>query len=283
VSSPICEEVRFLGNGDQRFCIWRAPAEGDPKALVVHVPPFAEEMNKSRRMAALAARAFAQAGLAVVQLDLLGTGDSAGDFGDASWDAWAHDVCAAIAFGRERTQVPLWLWGVRAGALLIPSVQRMISGRASLIVWQPVLSGSTHATQFLRLKLAAELATQTAERSGTKALKEQLRAGEPVDIAGYRLSPVLADGLNAATFNPDPSQTDRVVWLEVASSSPPALLPLSESCIEGIRGAGLSCTANAVSGPAFWQTVEVEDAPLLVQASVEAITMAISNPSTVVA
>jgi len=106
----------------QRFCLWHASSAQAPRALVVHVQAFAEEMNKSRRMAALQARAQAGADCAVLQFDFLGCGDSAGEFSDATWRAWVDDVLAAVNLGRLRqadtwpgaAAVPLWLWGQRA-------------------------------------------------------------------------------------------------------------------------------------------------------------------------
>lgn len=47
------------------------------RGSIVYIHPFAEEMNKSRRMAALQARALTLAGFAVLQLDLIGCGDEA--------------------------------------------------------------------------------------------------------------------------------------------------------------------------------------------------------------
>jgi predicted acyl esterase len=41
-----------------------------PKGFILHIPAFAEEMNKSRRMVALQAQAFAKNGYAVLVLDL---------------------------------------------------------------------------------------------------------------------------------------------------------------------------------------------------------------------
>ena len=41
------------------------------------------------------ARALAQAGYGVLQVDLLGCGDSTGDFADATWAAWLDDAQAA--------------------------------------------------------------------------------------------------------------------------------------------------------------------------------------------
>ena len=101
--------------GGQRFCLLTTPAE--PRATVVYVHPFAEEMNKSRRMVALQARAFAAAGIAVLQIDLFGCGDSCGDFASARWDQWLRDLTVAADWLAERGNGPMQLWGLRLGAL----------------------------------------------------------------------------------------------------------------------------------------------------------------------
>jgi exosortase A-associated hydrolase 2 len=106
--------------GEQRFCLFY-PTLGDKlHGLMLFIHPFAEEMNKSRRMAAIQARAFAQAGYAVLQIDLKGCGDSSGDFGDATWQHWVNDVLLGIRWLRERhaayklhvDQLPLWAVGI---------------------------------------------------------------------------------------------------------------------------------------------------------------------------
>ena len=53
------------GARGQRFCLLHTPPASQPAlGHVVYVHPFAEEMNASRRMAALNARALARAGSA---------------------------------------------------------------------------------------------------------------------------------------------------------------------------------------------------------------------------
>ena len=69
---PLFLQVK-LGPLGRRFALHHRPA-GPPRGLVVYVHPFAEEMNKSRRMAALQSRALAEAGFAVLQLDLMEIG-----------------------------------------------------------------------------------------------------------------------------------------------------------------------------------------------------------------
>lgn len=90
---PIAQEAHVIAAaGGSRFRIVTQPAEGRFAGTVVWVHAFAEEMNKTRRMSALMARLFAGDGWRVVQKDLSGCGDSAGDFSEASWAAWLDDV-----------------------------------------------------------------------------------------------------------------------------------------------------------------------------------------------
>ncbi|MBA4175634.1 MAG: hydrolase 2, exosortase A system-associated [Leptothrix sp. (in: Bacteria)] len=259
-----------------RFCIFH-PAAGTPRGLVLHVHAFAEEMNKSRRMAALQSSALGAAGFAVLQFDLLGCGDSAGDFGDATWQRWLADVAWAAMHLRRRASAPpgtpVWLWGHRVGALLVAQAADGIgaaTGAApNLLLWQPTGIGKTALQQFLRLKSAAEMLDGRG-KGVVETLKRELAAGHTVEVAGYRLQPALAAGLEAATLDP-PRQAAHAVWLEVASGEVPELMPASHATLQRWRAAGWTVDASAVSGPAFWQTTEIEDAPALVAASTKSM------------
>jgi exosortase A-associated hydrolase 2 len=266
------QEAFFLPvAGGQRLCIWRAPDPGPIRGRVVHVPAFAEEMNKCRPMVALAARRMAESGFGVLQVDLLGCGDSSGDFSDASWDDWIGDIVAAVDWTRGRADAPLWLWGLRGGALLASAMSSRVPQPTSLLLWQPVLSGRAHLTQFLRLKLAAEMLSDSAARGGTQALRAQLQQGATVEIAGYRLSTALAAGMDAAEFAVADSVAD-IAWLEATGATPAVLAPASQSVVSGLRERGKRVEAHAVTGPGFWQSVETEMAPALVDATLAAMT-----------
>ena len=88
----------------QRFCLFHASQEPIVRGSILYIHPFTEEMNKSRRMAALQSRALARAGYDVLQIDLLGCGDSSGDFGDATWQEWVSDVLRGCDWLRSRTK-----------------------------------------------------------------------------------------------------------------------------------------------------------------------------------
>src|SRR5688500_10479010 len=84
-----------LGSGE-RFCLYHGPRpDRKCRGALIYVHPFGDEMNKSRRMAAIQARSFASTGLCVLQIDLFGCGDSSGEFGDARWNIWKQDLAAA--------------------------------------------------------------------------------------------------------------------------------------------------------------------------------------------
>lgn len=210
-------------DGSPRFCLLHRPA-GAVRAAILYLHPFAEEMNRARRVVAGAARAFAAAGYAVLQLDLHGCGDSAGDFGDASWAQWQRDTAAGLAYLHETFVAPPIIWGLRSGALLAGAAATAQPAAPGLLLWQPVLAGKTHLQQFLRLALAADMLDGTAAGGGTAALMAQLEAGESVEVAGYRLAPALAQGLAGSVLTP----TARMHCLEAlpggtAESASPAL------------------------------------------------------------
>lgn len=253
-----------------RFCLYHAAGNGEARGAIIYLHPFAEEMNKSRRMAALQARSMAEAGFDVLQIDLLGCGDSAGDFADATWQAWLDDVLRAYHWLRTQSSAPLTLWGLRAGCLLAAEAVVRLPESANFIFWQPVVSGKQHWQQFMRLKMAGELASGQA-KGITEQLRQQLAAGQTVEIAGYSVSPGLVDGLEKAELQPPAVRPGRVIWLELSMREDASLAPVSQKRIEQWQVAGYAVDAQVVRGPGFWQTSEIEDAPDLVAATLAAL------------
>lgn len=250
--------------GGQRLCVLHPPQTKTAVGAIVYVQPFAEEMNKSRRMASLQARAFACAGYAVLQCDLLGCGDSSGDFGDATWDAWLDDVARAAAWLRGRYDAPLTLWGLRAGCLVASDAAARHSIACDFVFWQPVIAGKAMLQQHLRLHVAKEM-LDGQSGGGTQRLREQLDRGEAVEIAGYALSPALANGLDRALLKPSP--TGRSTWLEVSTRDDGRLLPASAALIERWKAAGHDVAERVVKGAPFWNATEIEEVPELVAAT----------------
>lgn len=233
----------------------------------MYVHPFAEEMNRSRRMAAIQARALAAVGWSVLQIDLFGCGDSDGDFGDADWATWVGDVVEAFRWLRVRTDAAITLWGLRAGCLLAADAARIAGLAPDLLLWQPVVSGKQYLRQFLRVKLAAQIVgADSRQRATAESLYAQLARGEALEVAGYEVSPALASGLDAAQLGA-PESIGRVAWLEVTDDENGGLTPAAQSCVESWRAKGVHVDGRAVVGPPFWQTQEIAESPALIEAT----------------
>jgi exosortase A-associated hydrolase 2 len=274
-------EPFFLPAGEgQRFCLFYQ-AEGQLiHGHVLYIHPFVEEMNKARRMAALQSRALAQAGFNVMQMDLLGCGDSAGDFGDATWQSWVDDVVQGCRYLQSRSPghspdkppVPLWLWGLRAGCLLATQAAGQSGIACNFLFWQAPSLGQPLLNQFMRLKLAAGL--QGAQTPGVmKSMRQQLDHGEPLDIAGYRLSAGLTQGLGQAALAPPvlrgPGQ--RLEWFELSTLENASPSVVATERFAQWQQAGFDARLHMTRGPAFWQSTEIEEAPALISATTAAV------------
>lgn len=261
-------EAFFLPVADgQRFCLMHRPAVGRPEiGAVLYIHPFAEEMNKSRRMAALQSRALAAAGYVVLQIDLHGCGDSSGDFGDATWAGWLDDIEQAAHWLRRQSQADFWLWGLRVGGLLACEAAQRFSHPCNLLLWQPVISGKQFLQQFLRLKIAGGLAAND-NKGKMDRLRQQLQQGEAVEVAGYMLSPALADGLLCTELNL-PSSVARVEWLDISARADANISPATDARIKAWQATHRGARATPVNGPAFWQTAEIEECPALIETTV---------------
>ena len=268
-------EAFFLSGPDgERFCLLNMPPTGQAvRGGVLYIPPLAEELNRSRRMVALQARAFARAGYAVLQMDLHGCGDSAGEFADASWTSWVRDMVLARQCLADRLSVSpdaVWLWGLRAGCLLAAELARLPGGGGNpLLLWQPVLSGQQHLNQFLRLKMAANL-VQGRPGNGTEAMAQRLASGQAVEVAGYALSAALAQGLAGAHLD-GLGSAPQIACLEVAGLAGDGVSPALNAQWPRWQAAGSQVSIQRLVGPLFWQAEESEPCPALVAASLAAV------------
>lgn len=275
----------------QRFSMLHEPvptastsASKPAPVAILYVHPFGEEMNRSRRMAALQARALAAAGATVLQIDLYGCGDSSDDFADARWDTWKTDLALAQAWLAERTGAPVYLWGLRLGALLaLDHARDAAQPVAGLLLWQPVTIGRNFLTQFLRLRLANAMLERGVDYighagtgnsgadGGTAALRASLAQGRTIEIAGYDLAPELAAAIDAAVArNPAPVGMS-VDWFDIQADAAAPVLPATARIADGWRNDGVDLRLHQVEGPAFWTSSEITEAPSLLDATVAAL------------
>jgi exosortase A-associated hydrolase 2 len=270
------------GTRGRLFCLLHEPAPPTPpgdgphetpktpaaRAPVLFLPPFAEEMNKGRRMISLHARALAAAGHRVLIPDLYGTGDSDGDFADASWESWIQDLALLRGWLQRRDGLSPSFWSLRTGALL--GADLLAAGDpppSKWLLWQPVVNGQQFLTQFLRLKVAAEM-TGTGALVDSKALRAQLSGGSSVEVAGYELPGPLAVALDSKTLSAASlSLTPRIGWFEISTTTTPSLTPVAKKLVEECRAKGASVEAHSIQGQPFWSTPEITLAPELLEFS----------------
>ena len=212
-------------------------------------------------MAALQSRALASAGWHVLQIDLHGCGDSAGEFADAGWDGWLEDVAQATRWLQQAADGAVSLWGLRVGALLASAIA--VDGGHNLVLWQPATSGSQYLNQFLRTRSAGSALADNSERTTVKELRERLLGGESVSVGGYDVSPRLGAGLARAELGAPPSGC-AVAWLEVSTQESTPMSPAAQSRIAAWRSFGTRVDAACVRGLPFWQTQEIAESAELI-------------------
>jgi exosortase A-associated hydrolase 1/exosortase A-associated hydrolase 2 len=243
------------------------PARGD----VLVVPPFAEEMNRCRAMVTLQAQAWAAAGTGTLVLDPHGTGDSAGEFGEGDWRGWLDDLELGVAWLDERGAGCSALLGIRLGALMAAELAARLTEPVRLMLWQPVLHGKTFMTQFLRIRIAAEIEQADGVRS-TEELRRMASAGGHVEVSGYPMAPALLQDIDRATMPPPAglraTSIDCFEILPSAEATPSrAAAKFVEECVQ----AGRAARMHTVIGPPFWQVHEREISPALIDATARAL------------
>jgi exosortase A-associated hydrolase 2 len=260
-------------DADDCFCVYRAPADGSVVGTILHLPGFGDEMNKARPMTASAARAFANRGYAVLQVDLAGCGDSAGGHEDATFSRWLSNLHAADACLRRHCAAgaPSIFWCLRSGALLVGPLLETLRRQSIILLWQPVLSGTQQITLLLRQKIASDLGNSSTARVAARELRERWFAGETLEIGGYGISSQLAADVDTASFRLPHDVSQRVAWFEISTATGASLSPAARAKIDELRAAGNIVEAATVCGPGFWQSVEIERCDALVEVSINAL------------
>lgn len=251
------------------FCLYYPPVNRPVKQAILHIPAFAEEMIKSRRMVALQARAFAEMGYAVLVLDLFGTGDSTGDFGETTWDIWLQNIDAGIEWLKQQGTQTIALWGLRTGALLaMDHASRNPQKIDQLLCWQPVLNGETFITQFLRLRVAAAMMDSNAPKEKTSDLKRQLLDDHALEVAGYCLNPGLIKPLLALRADRLPLQElKELAVLEVVANEDTQVAMSNSQFIDKLQEHAIEASLTKVVGEAFWTSQEITTAPSLIEST----------------
>jgi exosortase A-associated hydrolase 2 len=258
----------FLGEpGRRAFVLMREPAEaaGSGGSVLV-VPPFGEEMNKSRRMIAETSLRLCEAGWTVALPDLFGTGDSEGEFRDATVERWIEDLAVAARHAEACGRPVRAILAVRLGCALAATAGRAgaLPAVAASVWWQPVLDGKRHLAQFLRLRVAAG-SMRGDDPETVDGLRSRSASGETIAVAGYELSSTLVRGLEALVTESLPPQAGELHWLEFvrdAEAAPP--LPATRF-VERARATGANASLSTCAAEPFWASAEIVRVPQAIE------------------
>jgi exosortase A-associated hydrolase 2 len=250
-------EPFFLESSAGRlFLLLRAPARAE--RCVLFIPPFGEEMNKCRRQFTETAQILVEHGYAVLLVDLFGTGDSDGEFADATWSRWKANVAAAMEWIADHALRLDAVVAVRLGcALAAESLHDANRRVARTVFWQPVDSGRDFMTRFLRLRIAASMMAD-GRKETVEGLKTRLEGGDRLEVAGYSLSPELWREIEAVNLSVSlHSCLGNIAIFEVGKVRDDEVSPNGKHLVSAAEGRGIVTTALRIPGEPFWATTEV--------------------------
>ncbi|MGP9801188.1 glycosyl transferase [Rheinheimera sp. NSM] len=236
------------------------------------LPPFGDEMNKSRHLLTRLMQQAADAGISSYLMDPYGTGDSMGDLDQTSVIDWRTDLRLLLQQLATLGYKKVSFVAVRFGAmLLLDLLQHSLPlPVAQLILWQPQLDTARFLQQLCRLKIAEQMSGGT--KINQAQLEQQLADGQPLEIAGYPISPAFYHSVSqlhttvaARTAKPP------LYWFEVSAFAKPG--PAVQQQVQALS-AGFDVQLQLINSDPFWSTQELVDAAELLRCS-----LAILEPS----
>ena len=246
----------------------------DRQHTVIFIPPFAEEMNRTRHMVSHQAQLLAELGYTVIVGDLYGTGDSEGGFSDASWDVWQKDLEAFVALGSQNEHQRLSCCALRAGSLFAAELtNNHIVQFEHIVLWHPVTNGNNYLRQLLRLRIASQITTQNTPKESTKDLLASFTEGHSVEIAGYEIPADIAISLSKTSLKSfQLKSSSHVHWFDLVSEQGLPVPPASVKVVEQWQDQDVKVSAEAVQGDHFWNTPETTYAKNLLFATTSVFT-----------
>jgi pimeloyl-ACP methyl ester carboxylesterase len=157
-------------------------------AVVICSPLFAEAAESSRAEVLLADR-LAAGGLAAARFDYRGCGNSGGDPAELTLASAERD-CFLVA-ERLRTHADVdavGIVGTRWGALVAAAAAGPARA-AAIALWDAKPDGGSYIAELVRARTFADL--WFGDRHPAGHHRQQLEAGRPLDIRGWRVHPAL--------------------------------------------------------------------------------------------
>jgi exosortase A-associated hydrolase 2 len=256
---------RFMGEEGEKYFTLQFCSRERPKAHIVFVPPFGEEMNRCRALVAEQARNFAESGYSCTIIDFYGSGDSQGELHDASLQIWQENIRFTIETLEREESLPIILWGLRLGAFVaLDFAAKSAVAIDSILLWQPVLSGKRYVTQILRQRVAA-LAGKNLAPETTAQIREKLADGERIEISGYTVGGALMQDVESLSLTDMTALcSGKIHWLENVTETDAELTGATNKAIDQLKDLQNDVQVHPFTGPQVWQLHSRDSLPELI-------------------
>lgn len=256
------------------FLAHYSPAAGSSGKAVILVPPFAEELNRSKRMYVLCAQRLAGAGLDAYCFDFVGTGDSYGEWGSFSWADWQQNLVDVYEHIRASGVDDISVIALRLAALLVAETvaSRQIQ-LSKCLLWDPVEDGEVYVRQLLRLKIAAAM-TEEAASLTTKDVLASIEQHGFLEVGGYRITAELLDSIKQTKLTKTIEvlmNSSQLHWMVLKNTGQSNTVSIPLSVPKALQD---KVILHAVQDTRFWMQQEVTIAPALLQKTSELFTNA---------
>jgi exosortase A-associated hydrolase 2 len=179
----------FNSGGHRLFGFLHSSQEDHSSRGVIICPPFAEEKQDSHRVLVNFARELARKCFGVLRFDYFGTGDSEGDWEEATVSDWLSDIRAAIDWVATNLEITtLGLIGLRIGGTFAALAAESNDRVKFLILWNPVINLKAHFYQILRSNLTTQMRVHGKVLYNRDHLLSQLKNGDIINLDGYSLT-----------------------------------------------------------------------------------------------
>jgi exosortase A-associated hydrolase 2 len=236
---------------------------------VIFVPPFAEEMNRSKRMYVLCARLLAEAGIHSIFFDFSGTGDSSGEWGDFDYTDWKNNLIDVYQLTKKISS-KISLITLRDSALIsLDLIKQSEIQINKCILWDPVDSGDALIRQLIRMKIANAMAGDL-KKITTREVLESVEQSGYLEVGGYHVSSGLIDSISSQKIS-DSIETaltsTELHWMTTGKSTgnSPQQLPGCLAKLNLAEDLLAQLTLHSVNDVRFWMQQEVTISPLLLR------------------
>ncbi len=267
-------DFRYLSSSHKLpfFLAHYSPETGNSGKAVILVPPFAEELNRSKRMYVLCARQLAAAGMEVYCFDFVGTGDSYGEWGSFSWSDWQQNLADVYRHIKASGSDEISVITLRLGALIVSDA--IAAGQLQFdkcLFWDPVEDGEIYVRQLMRLKIAAAM-SEDAQALTTKDVMADIENHGFLEVGGYQITTDLLDSIRQAKLakNIDTLvSATQLHWMVLKNTGQSSAVNYPPSVPEALHN---QVNMHTVQDTRFWMQQEVTIAPVLLDKTAELFT-----------